>query len=225
MEEASMRDTALSELSEEISVLLNGLEKSNRRAQDLDDIEDKLRSFENNLDALQMELKALGPAEKKSFKRKFKAYKKQLKELKNDHEWKKSNNAKKDLLGDHQAPPQADLNSAGGLIAHGQSVLQDSKESITRSQVVVGQTLEIARATAAKLSEQEKQMQKMYEDLKSIDSALARSNRILKRIGRKMATDKYLWVIIFIVIFFILFIIIWKASGRKSSANTPDVPT
>jgi len=218
-----MRDAALGELSEEVSALLSGLEKSNRRAQDLDDIEDKLRSFENNLDALQMELKALGPAEKKTFKRKFKAYKKQLKELKNDCEWKKSNNARKDLLGDHQAPA-TDLNTNNGLMAHGHAVLQDSKESITRSAVVVGQTLEIARATAAKLSEQEKQMQKMYEDLKSIDSALARSNRILKRIGRKMATDKYLWVIIFIVIFFILFIIIWKASGRSSNSNTPDVP-
>jgi len=218
-----MRDTALGELSEEVGALLNGLEKSSRRTQDLDDIDDKLRSYENNLDALQMELKALGPAEKKTFKRKFKSYKKQLKELKNDYEWKKSNNVKKDLLGDHEAP-QTDLNTAGGLMAHGRSVLQDSKESITRSQVVVGQTLEIARATAAKLSEQEKQMQKMYEDLKSIDSTLARSNRILKRIGRKMATDKYLWVIIFIVIFFILFIIIWKASGKKSQSNTPDVP-
>jgi len=110
------------------------------------------------------------------------------------------------------------------MMDHGKKVLVESKDSLQRTMGVVAKTTDIALATAAKLDAQQKQLEKIFEDLKSLDSTLARSNRIIKRIGRKMATDKYLWVIAFLVIFFILFIIIWKSAGHSSNTNTPSVP-
>jgi len=221
MEEIRIREGQLDELLEEVKLLLDGLEKSTRRAQDIDDLEERFHTYENTLDALQMEIKALSPNDKKNWKKKFRQYKKQLKEMKNDFEWKKSNKIRSDLLKDHEeANPE--LNTADGLMEHGKTILKEGKESLERTAATLGRTAEIAKKTAEKLAEQQRQLEKIFDDIKSIDSTLTRSTRIIKRIGRKIATDKYLWVIIFIVIFFIIFIIIWKATGHSGSVNVPN---
>jgi len=224
MEEIRIREGQLDELSEEVKCLLDGLEKSGRRAQDIDDLEERFHTYENTLDAMQMELKSLSPNDKKNWKKKFRQYKKQLKEMKNDFEWKKSNKVRDDLIGDHEED-KADLNTADGLMNHGRTILDEGKKALERAQQNVAKTTEIAKKTAEKLADQQRQLEKIFDDIKSIDSTLARSTRIIKRIGRKIATDKYLWVIIFIVIFFIIFIIVWKATGHGGSVNTPNVPT
>lgn len=50
----------------------------------------------------------------------------------------------------------------------------------------------------------------IYGDVKMVDSTLARSNNIIKRLARKMASDKYLWIIIFLIIVVVLVIIIYQ---------------
>jgi len=226
--EVASRDQTLTELTEEITQLVAGLEKSNRREADIGDIEDKIKSYNTNLDALQIELKSLPPKEVKQYRRKCTEYKKKLKEITNDLEWKKQSTVKSELIKeavdgkvDGGAP---DLNSADGMMTHGREVLASSDQALKNILGTIATTRDVATATAARLHEQEKQLQKVFDDLKTIDSALNRSNRILRRIGRKMATDKYLWVIIFLVIFFIIFIIAWKASGRGAQdTNAPSI--
>jgi len=222
MDDVHIRATQLDEISDEIKALLDNLEKSNRREQDLDELEDKFRAYENTLQALQIELKSLSPADKKTWKRKYKIYKKKVKEFKNDYEWKKSNNARSALLDDHKDVGKPDLNTSDGMMQHGRAVMQEGKEALGRVLGVVASTQEIGKATLVKLDEQTKQLEKIFEDLKSIESTLERSTRVMKRIGRKMATDKYLWVIIFLVIFAIIFLIVWT-SVRGGSTNAPSI--
>jgi len=217
-----MRDTAISELHDEIKALCENLDKSKRRAQDIDDIEDKLHTYENHLDALQMELKSLPIQQKKIYRKKHKEHKQKLKEIRNELDWKKTNNTKRELIGD-QLENKPDLTSADGMMEHGRSVMIDSKESLARSLAVVADTTQIGRATAQRLAAQREQLQKIFDDIKSIDSTLSRSNKILKRIARKIGTDKYLWVVVFLVFFFVIFIIAWKASGHNGlQTNLPD---
>jgi len=201
MDEVQMRDTSLSELFDEIKAICDNLDKSKRRAQDIDDIEDKLHTYENNLDAMQMELKSLPMQQKKIYRKKHKEHKQKLKEIRNELEWKKSSNTKRELVGDH-LEDKPDLTTADGMMSHGQNVLSDSKESLARSLAVVADTAQIGRATAQRLAAQREQLQKIFDDIKSIDSTLSRSNKILKRIARKIGTDKYLWIVIFLVFFF-----------------------
>jgi len=222
MDEVQMRDTSLAELHDEIKAICDNLDKSKRRAQDIDDIEDKLHTYENNLDAMQMELKSLPMQQKKIYRKKHKEHKQKLKEIRNELEWKKSSNAKRELVGDH-IEDKPDLTTADGMMDHGRNVLADSKESLARSLAVVADTTQIGRATAQRLAAQREQLEKIFDDIKSIDSTLSRSNKILRRIARKIGTDKYLWVVIFLVFFFIIFIIAWKASGRSADVNTPSV--
>jgi len=225
--EVASRDQTLTELTEEITQLIGGLEKSNRREQDIGDIEDKIKSYNTNLDALQIELKSLPPKEVKQYRRKCTEYKKKLKEITNDLEWKKQSTVKSELMKeatDGKLDGAPDLNSADGMMVHGRDVMAQSDQALKNILGTIATTRDVGTATAARLHEQEKQLQKVFDDLKSIDSALSRSNRILKRIGRKMATDKYLWVIIFLVIFFVIFIIAWKASGRGAqNTNAPSI--
>jgi len=222
MEEVQIREKSMEELAEEIKALLDGLEKSARRTQDIDDLEERFNTYETHLDAMQMEIKSLSPADKKKYKKIFRTFKKDLKEMKNDFEWKKSNKVRDELMDGAIRDKESDLNTADGMMTHGTKVLAESGQALQRIQGTVKVTMDIAVATAAKLAEQQKQLEKIFEDLKSIDSTLARSTRVMKRIGRKIATDKYMWVLIFLVIFFILFIIIWKAVGKSSpSVNTP----
>jgi len=227
--EVASRDQTLTELTEEITQLVAGLEKSNRREQDIGDIEDKIKSFNTNLDALQIELKSLPPKEVKQYRRKCTEYKKKLKEITNDLEWKKQSTVKSELMkeaadGKVDGVGAPDLNSADGMMSHGRDVMAQSDQALKNILGTIATTRDVGTATAARLHEQEKQLQKVFDDLKTIDSALNRSNRILRRIGRKMATDKYLWVIIFIVVFFVIFIIAWKASGRGAQdTNAPSI--
>jgi len=224
-EELQIRDTNLGELTDELKALLNGLEKSSRRQLDLDEIETKFNQFENSLDALQLEIKQLSAADKKNWKKKAKAYKKALKEMKNEFEWKRSNDTKNQLIGDHKQDQNADLHTSEGMMNAARKTNQESKESLQRATGVIQDTLEVGKATAAQLDAQLKQLQKIFDELKSIDSTLARSTRIMKRIGRKIATDKYLWVVIFLVVFAIIFIIVWKATGKSADVNVPnDLP-
>jgi len=176
---------------------------------------------------LQIELKSLPPKEVKQYRRKCTEYKKKLKEITNDLEWKKQSTVKSELMKeatDGKLDGAPDLNSADGMMVHGRDVMAQSDQALKNILGTIATTRDVGTATAARLHEQEKQLQKVFDDLKSIDSALSRSNRILKRIGRKMATDKYLWVIIFLVIFFVIFIIAWKASGRGAqNTNAPSI--
>jgi len=220
-EELQIRDNNLTELGEELKNLLLGLEKSKRRQLDLDEIESKLNQYENSLDAFQLELKQLNPTERKNWKKKALGYKRNFKEMKNDYEWKRNNDTKNQLLGDHQEAKPTDIHTSEGIMNVGRGQLQESKDSLARSLQVTDETLKIGKDTAAMLDAQYKQLQKIFDELKSIDSTLARSTRILKRIGRKIATDKYLWVVIFLVLFAIIFIIAWKATGHSANVNTP----
>ncbi len=53
----------------------------------------------------------------------------------------------------------------------------------------------------------------MLDDLSSIDNTLERANKTLKRIARKMGTDKCLWVIIALVVGALIWIAL-KKSGK-----------
>jgi len=223
-EEVQLRDQQLEDLTEEIKTLMAGLDKSKRRAQDLDEIEEKTKAYQTALDGIGLELKNVNnPVEKKNYQKKVREYKKFLRDTKNDFEWKKKQDTKGELLGDHKVDVK-DLNSNNGLMDHGREVLAESKGSLERTLGVVAKTQEIGAATLTKVDDQNKQLEKIHNDVRDIDSVLARSNKVIKRIGRKMLTDKYLWIIIGLIVGAIIFIIAWKALGHKSiSPNTPKV--
>lgn len=67
----------------------------------------------------------------------------------------------------------------------------------------------------------------MADDVASIGSTLDRANKTLRRIARKVGTDKYLWVLIFLVVAAVIFLIVWKntSAGKDTNISAPTVNT
>lgn len=102
--------------------------------------------------------------------------------------------------------------SAQDLINHGLEVQGKSKQSLERTLRVVEEAKAIGRETVITLDQHTKQTEEMYDNLESTQTTLERSTSIIKRVARKVMTDKCIWVIAFVLIAVVLFIIIWKAT-------------
>jgi len=223
MEEIRIRDEQLEKLINDMKETLAALKKSERKKQDIDKIKDDLKSAKNALDAMEIELNHQAQADKRTYKKKFKQYKADIKEVENELEWKQQDENRKDLLGDHEAKVR-DLESEGGLIKYGLEVEDESKNSLQRSVAVVAATLEVGKETAAKVERQTEQIAGILEGLDKIEDSLDRSRIILARIGRRVLTDKYIWVFIGLILVAIIFIIAWKKTHSGTDVNTPPVP-
>jgi len=225
MEEIRIRDDQLAALTTAIQATLATIDKSQRKQQDLDMIKDQLQEFETAMDGFKIELKHQSPSDKKIYKGKLKVHRENYDNMKNQAEWKQTDNLRKDLVGDHKAKV-VDYESSDGLMKHGLEVQQESKESLQRSVGKVAETLQIGTETAAQLQRQTDQMTNMIDNLDQIESMLDRSTKIIKDIARRVATDKYMWVLICCVAAAIIFIIAWKNTGHgASNTNAPTIPT
>jgi hypothetical protein len=221
-EELSMKDLQMKGLTEKIEMMLKGLDKSKRQELDLAEIGSRLRDFQTALDGAQLELKHLGAnVQKAEFTKQLRDHKHTLKELKNEYEWRKSNSDKNNLLdGASAGATAADMTTAEGMMKHGLDVQDKSKESLERTRRVVAEAKDIGIDTVAKLDANTQQIEKMYDNLTSIDTTLARSTKVIKRMARKMATDKVIWVFAFLVFAAIIFIIVYKKLKPNSSLET-----
>ena len=227
-EELSMKDLQMKGLTEKITGLLAGLDKSKRKELDLSEIGSRLKEFQISLDSASIEQRHLGAhPQKNEFRVMLRDHKNTLKELKNEYEWKKSSAVKEELLGDHK--PGADaanaLETEEGLMKHGLDTQDKSKESLARTLRVVNDTRTIGQDTVLKLEANSSQIEGMYDNLEDIESTLARSTKIIKRMARKVATDKYVWVIVSLVFAAIVFIIIYTQVQKRRGKSTPNVNT
>jgi uncharacterized phage infection (PIP) family protein YhgE len=223
-DEISMRDQHLEQLVTDMQDKLDGLDKSERRELDVNEIEDLITQFGNGLDSFMMELKGLKEEKKTEYKNKLKKHKKTIQGVKNDLEWAKQNATRDELLGERAEPVGPDLASESGVVQHGKNVLDESGQSLQRTLAKVSETRVIAVDTAGKIQEQTNQIEGMYNDLYEIDDTMKRSTAIMKRMFRKVKTEKYLWVLIFLIVAAVLFILIYKAAGGGSDddgLNTP----
>jgi preprotein translocase subunit Sss1 len=221
MEEIRIRDEQLTDLDAELSVLFEGLEESARKELDLDEIKDKIHEYGNALDSFKFELRSQAPANRSLYKEKAKKFKSNLRKYKSDLKWQETQNTR-DQLFDGATAGGADEATAEGYMKKGLDIQQQSKESLQRSAAKVAETQQIGRETAVKLAQQTKQLEKVADDLDSIESTLARSTKIIKRMARKVSTDKYIWVLVFLVLCAIVGIIGYKLTNPEADVTEKD---
>jgi hypothetical protein len=213
-EEITMRDRHLEQLHVEMRDRIDALDaavSSRRRQLDLDELGDLLAQFGNGLDSFTMELKGLPPDRKREYKKKLKAHRAALAQLRNDIDWKKTEGARSELLqGAGGGGHAADYDTEAGLVAQGKRVLDESGSALQRTLQTVAQTRVMAVDTAVHVQEQTNQIEGMYDDLYLIEDTMSRSNAIMKRMFRKVKTDKYIWVLTGAVVLAIIGIIVWK---------------
>jgi exonuclease VII large subunit len=214
--EVAMRDAQLEENIRNIQQAVKRLEndKSDRKAAELDELEQQCKDCDSILEMIRMEFRSLNQDDKAKYRLRVKDHKQNLKVLRNDIEWLKSNNNKSELLGGAATAESKmagyDLETAGGLMDYGRNLQQQNLASLQRTVGVIGDTQQIGRETATKLSSQTEQIKKMYGDLLEINDMLDRSRKIIARMLRKTASSKAIWILAFCVVVGIALIIYFK---------------
>ena len=112
-----------------------------------------------------------------------------------------------------------DISTAEGMMKHGMNVMEKSHKSLVRTIRTIDETRQIGIDVNQRLEQQTNQIENMYDNLESIDSTFGRSMKVIKRMGRKMATDKYIWVVITLVLGTIFFIIIAQKQNLFNKSN------
>jgi len=211
-------------VQDELKEILGNLSKSDRRKQDLDDCIDKLTEFENALTAFRVELSSLDNEDKKVYKKKCQEYERSYDKLSNELEWQKSYNVRDELIGEAAGAINS-LNTDDGLIEEGKKTLAESKMALERMQGTISDTQAVAIATAAEMNKQQNQLTEIHDNIGKMDTTLSRANKYVRRVGRKMISDKLLWVMLFLVFVCILVIIIYKYTHNSdTSIYTPNIP-
>jgi len=220
-EEIKIRDEQLQELDKDLKELFIKITNTKKQAECVAEIKDKVADYQNALDSFKMEIRSQAPGDKAIYKTKAKVFRDNLKQYRNDLSWQERVCARDALLGDaHQEDP--DLESSEGLMSHGLNIQQSSKESLQRTMAVTAEAQVIGRETAVKLESQTAQLENVYDNLESMESAVKRSKKIITRMARKVTTDKYIWIVVFLVIVAIVFVIVWKSVYPETNVNMPE---
>lgn len=96
------------------------------------------------------------------------------------------------------------------MMSYGLRIQDQSRNSLQNTIRVISDTQDIGITLVAHLECNTEQIANMRDKLDSIDSTLIRSTNILKRITKKIVTDRYVCCVITLVIVAIIFIIIWQ---------------
>lgn len=125
-------------------------------------------------------------------------------------EWKKHFTHQLEIFHRYICDASVDCDNHNQIEFHANALQADTKASLERTSAVIQDARQLGIQTAIKLVEQNKQMSLAIEVLHENDSILERSNRILKRIIRKVQHDKCLWVFLAIVVALIIWIVVTK---------------
>jgi len=102
------------------------------------------------------------------------------------------------------------LNTEKGLIQHGDKLDNASTQSLKNSLETLAETNKLGVKTAQKLEQDTERIAGLLDGLDRIDGDLDRSKTIVRRLARRVYTDKAVWVLIFLITAAVIFIIAWR---------------
>ncbi|MBA0795051.1 hypothetical protein Gohar_019326 [Gossypium harknessii] len=96
------------------------------------------------------------------------------------------------------------------LMDKGYQMMDETDQAINRAKKVVQETVDVGTETAATLKAQTEQMSRIVNDLDSIHFSIQKASKLVKEIGRQVATDKCIMALLFLIVTGIIAIIIVK---------------
>merc|ERR1712154_567670 len=100
------------------------------------------------------------------------------------------------------------LNDEDAAIGYGRRLQDETDAAADRAIRDLADTQETAVNTATMLHGQTEQIANIDRNLAEIDDEIDRATRVLKRMGRRVMTDKYIWCLIFLIFAAIIGIIV-----------------
>lgn len=99
---------------------------------------------------------------------------------------------------------------------YGLEIQTKSKDSLQNSLKVIEETKRIGQETIQRMELNTEQIISIHDKVETIETTLSRSIKVVKRIGRKMITDKYIWGIFVLLLGTVIFIIVWEERRTKN---------
>jgi hypothetical protein len=195
-DEIRIRHHQMEDIWEDCQEVLKKFDKASDKMYVLDQLNSKAEDFESAWDNYKIELAGLKSELRSEYQKHGQTHRKRLRDLKTDIAWKKTAASKDDLFSDLSLPAGPDMNTREGLQQHAEETLQDSKSSLQNTLSTVNKTVVVGRDVSNKLDEQTEQLQAVFDELTEMGQVLDRSKRVMKKMARMMATDKYLWCLV-----------------------------
>ncbi|CAN6833562.1 unnamed protein product [Brassica oleracea] len=224
--------------------LSNGFQKlekikdANRQSRQLEDLTDKMRDCKSLIKDFDREVKSLvGGGNDANTNRMLNDRRQSMvKELNSYVALKKkyssnlaSNNKRVDLF-DGPAEDNMEENvllasnmSNQELMNKGNSMMDDTDQAIERGKKIVQETINVGTDTSAALKAQTDQMSRVVNELDSIHFSLKKASKLVKEIGRQVATDKCIMAFLCLIVIGVIAIIIVKIVNPNNK-DIRDIP-
>lgn len=162
------------------------------------EIAPQVKELFNCLETLKFAYRDLPDVDKQANRKKFKQYKQTYVDILNRVK-DASNRAQRDeLLSGPGGGPEED-STEDRYIAEGENILDDNQRVLQETLARVGQAREIGMSAQDKLHGQNQQLMKISDDLDQMETSLDVSKKVLRQMGIKLATDKYIWILLLLV--------------------------
>eukprot|EP00889_Picochlorum_renovo_P003310 jgi/Picre1/30340/NNA_005704.t1 len=103
--------------------------------------------------------------------------------------------------------------STNDMIELGRKNIQETDESLLRSERVVNDTIAIGAQTAETLQTQGNQLNKISNDLDEIHFSMKKARQVIRDLARRLATDRCIMFVLLLVIIGIVVIVVLKITG------------
>lgn len=105
-------------------------------------------------------------------------------------------------------PKQEPKESADELMKLGLKTQEESNDSLKRTQQRINDAKDIGIDINLKLAQDTEKLAKLDHDLEAIGTTLDRTKKVINRIGRKIATDKIVWLFAILIMCAIVLILL-----------------
>ncbi|KAK2396187.1 putative plant SNARE [Trifolium repens] len=109
------------------------------------------------------------------------------------------------------------------LINAGMKTMDETDQAIERSKKVVHETIEVGTNTATTIKSQTEQMSRIVNELDSIQFSIKKASKLVKEIGRKVATDKCIMLFLFLIVCGVVVVIVVKIVNPHNK-DIRDIP-
>ncbi|KAM7530908.1 hypothetical protein LguiB_034318 [Lonicera macranthoides] len=240
------------QISDIFRALTNGFQKlekikdSNRQSRQLEELTEKMRDCKRLIKEFDREVKDLEYSLDSNTNRMLSEKKQSMvKELNTFVTMKKQyannlENKRADLFEEPGADGEANVLLASSmtnqqLMDHGHQMMDETDQSIERSKqasalqkkdsniLVVNDTINVGTETAAALKAQTEQMSRIVNELDSIQFSMKKASKLVKQIGRQVATDRFIMVMLGMIVLGVIAIIIVKLV-HPNNKDIQDIP-
>eukprot|EP01084_Bolivina_argentea_P272892 464740_1 len=194
----------LKEIEEQTQKIENGMGSST----ETEKVNKKIEHCKSRIKTMEIELQTVQNRDTaRKFKPVIRDHRAKLKEFEQALQWSQAN-AADDVQNRSGYNADEVLDDENAAIAYGRRLQDETDAAADRAIRDLAETQEVAVNTAEQVHNQTEQIANTDKMLSEIDDEIDRATRILKRIGRRVMTDKYIWCLIVLIVVAIIVIIV-----------------